>query len=377
MERTKGDYASEARSFEELPYKQPPYDSRNWGHGLHSLCSYQGKLKPAIAHFLVKNFSAAGETVLDPMSGSGSIPLEAFLQGRRALGNDLQELGFILTRAKVEKGTDEEVNIAINNLLDYVEENKGSMDPKAYSDFGFNGKMPEYFNEETYREVLAARTYLISNPCESWAQATVYASLLHILHGNRPYALSRNSHPVTPFAPTGGFEYRPLAPRLKGKVFRSIALPTLDDPIKGIATRQSFDHLPYESEIDVIITSPPFAGSTRFFIANWMRLWMAGWEPGDFTSKRDDFLEYRQKKSFDVYKDFFEHCARWLKPNGRLIMHTGKTKSQDMAEELTARSGGYFKFCHSFDESVVGREKFGIRDQGATLSHQYIFFEKR
>ncbi|HAB52681.1 MAG TPA: hypothetical protein DCE80_11015, partial [Ignavibacteriales bacterium] len=33
----------------ELPQQQEPYASRNWGHNNHSLCSYQGKLKPAIA----------------------------------------------------------------------------------------------------------------------------------------------------------------------------------------------------------------------------------------------------------------------------------------------------------------------------------------
>ncbi|MHC5719531.1 MAG: hypothetical protein ACYTX0_47675, partial [Nostoc sp.] len=39
-----------------LPYKDAPYNSRNWGHNLHSLCSYQGKLKPAIAHWLIREF---------------------------------------------------------------------------------------------------------------------------------------------------------------------------------------------------------------------------------------------------------------------------------------------------------------------------------
>ena len=36
-----------------LPYKQAPYGNRNWGHPWHSLCSYHGKLKPAIAHWIV------------------------------------------------------------------------------------------------------------------------------------------------------------------------------------------------------------------------------------------------------------------------------------------------------------------------------------
>ena len=32
----------------ELPHQRKPFNKRNWGHSRHSLCSYQGKLKPAI-----------------------------------------------------------------------------------------------------------------------------------------------------------------------------------------------------------------------------------------------------------------------------------------------------------------------------------------
>lgn len=51
---------------QELPYCQPPYSKKNWGNPNHSLCSYQGKLKPAIANFLVQTFVPKGGRVLDP-----------------------------------------------------------------------------------------------------------------------------------------------------------------------------------------------------------------------------------------------------------------------------------------------------------------------
>jgi len=44
---------------------------------LHSLCSYQGKLKPGIAYFLVSWFTEPGDTVLDRIAGIGTIPCEA------------------------------------------------------------------------------------------------------------------------------------------------------------------------------------------------------------------------------------------------------------------------------------------------------------
>ena len=35
----------------DLPHQKQPYSKRNWGHPLHSLCSYEGKMKPSLAHF--------------------------------------------------------------------------------------------------------------------------------------------------------------------------------------------------------------------------------------------------------------------------------------------------------------------------------------
>ena len=101
---------------------------------------------------------------------------------------------------------------------------------------------------------------------------------------------------------------------------------------------------------------------------------MAGWAPEDFSHKPASFLEVKQKESMDVYKFFFECCYRWLRPRGRLIMHVGRTASCDMAKELTSRAKENFDVIYSFDEDVSRREKFGLKDQGATTSHQYVFF---
>src|SRR5258708_19140615 len=38
---------------ETVPHQQAPYKARNWGHPLHSACSYQGKMKPSLTHFLI------------------------------------------------------------------------------------------------------------------------------------------------------------------------------------------------------------------------------------------------------------------------------------------------------------------------------------
>jgi len=378
-DRVKAAFKERALAFEKLPYKTEPYSSRNWGHPLHSLCSYQGKLKPAIAHFLVEYFTEVGDTVLDPLSGAGTIPLEAFLNGRKALANDLQELGYILSSAKIAKPYHDKVIKELDRLIKYVNEHSAKVDlsKSKDKDFGMNGKIHEYFEEKNLKEILLARQYMAQNQCNSVERALVYSSLLHILHGNRPYALSRKSHPVMPLKPSGEFEYRNLEERLYAKVARALKSYEGAKSINGAATIGSYENLEFDNEIDAVITSPPFAASTRFYIANWMRLWMVGWQPDDFKTKKFEFLEEKQKKSLGIYRDFFSKAHKWLKPNGKLILHLGKTKKFNMAEELALLCEPFFEVVHTFDEDVAGAEKFGLKDQGATFAHQYLFLIKQ
>jgi len=128
---------------------------------------------------------------------------------------------------------------------------------------------------------------------------------------------------------------------------------------------------------DAIITSPPFADSIRFYSQNWMRLWLCGWEPADFKTAGDKFLDQKQNSNLDVYVDFFDMCARNLKDSGIVILHLGKTKKIDMAEELSARSQDKFETVYFGNESVEALEKHGIKDKGGTTAHQFLFLRKK
>lgn len=321
--------------------------------------------------------------MLDPFSGSGTIPLEARLQGRVAVGNDLQVLAYILTYAKVASVDLEVLNARIDEFLDFVksaEPEQGALE--TASSFGLNGALSEYFHPENLVEIVNARQYIKANLHTLNPElALIFSAFLHILHGNRPYALSRTSHPVTPLKPKGKFEYRDIAPRIIAKLDKAVAACGLPIErggklLEGEASWGSYEAITEDSSIDAVITSPPFAGSTRFYSSNWMRLWAAGWEPEDFHTKKPQFLEEQQRKGLQIYADFFDAAYRWLKPGGRLILHLGKTSKIDMRSELQAISATKFEYVYGFDESVEGAEKFGIRDQGATKFHQFLFLRK-
>lgn len=382
--KNKDAFMNDAQAFmERMPYREAPYSGRNWGHPWHSLCSYHGKLKPAIAHFMIKEFTKPGETVLDPLCGVGTIPLEACLQGRIGIGNDLSELAFIVTKAKLEKPSIEESMLVIDQLSKYLSENvnQGFVDEdiQKYESFGFNGKISTYFHSDTYREILCARRYFVGRIKElSPSEAMVYSCFLHVLHGNRPYALSRNSHPLTPYSPKGDYIYKNVIEHISDKMTSSYGKGDFSDFVLGKAVFGDYNDLVSSGlSVDAIICSPPFADSIRFYMQNWMRLWLCGWETDDYKHAESLFLDQKQKKNFDVYYSFFEMCNAVLKPSGKVILHLGKTDTVDMAEELSQRSQNWFEEIYRGCEDVKSIEKHGIKDKGATVEHQFLFLQKK
>lgn len=390
----RGGVAARARAFaRELPYRERPFSKRNWGHPLHSLCSYQGKLKPSLAHHLLARFTRPGQTVLDPLGGVGTIAFEACLLGRRGISNDVSPVATTCAAAKLGRADPDRVERVLGKLEKALA--RRARGPRS-SLPALNGALESYYHPRTLEEIRRARAFFAAEgivpapgatpaagpaPTADPSGALVLASLLHVLHGNRPYALSRRSHPITPFAPSGPTVERPLVPRLRAKVARALEAPLPAGFVPGLALHGDFRGLGARLDagsVDAIVTSPPFVGSTRFWLANWIRLWFCGWEPADFTEtgRPAEFLEVRQRRSREVYSDFFEVAARLLRPRGLAILHLGATARVDMGRELEALARG-FEVLGLFREDVGDVERHGLTDQGATLAHELLFLRRR
>ena len=365
----------------DLPHQRGEMAKRNWGHSWHSLCSYQGKLKPSIASTLVASLLPAdgGGRFLDPFAGVGTLPLEARLQGHVAFGFDISPAAAVITKAKLGDIDPGEAGDIVSRLEAWLKEPKNTKAPGNSLDaIRFNGPLRDYFNERTMIEIVAARAFFIKHPPTSPTEALVMACLLHVLHGNRPYALSRRSHPITPFAPTGPTEYRSVIEKLNGKLNRALeSAPTSNLPEGRLFDQDATLKWPDEVQnLDAIITSPPFFDSTRFYSANWMRLWFAGWGPEDFDQKPKDFIDERQKHNLDVYEAVFSQSSERLRYGGVMAIHLGKSRKCDMAASLSLIGSKHLNLIDSFAESVDHCESHGFKDKGTVTHHQYLLFRK-
>ncbi|HXW57187.1 MAG TPA: hypothetical protein VEJ67_15670 [Candidatus Cybelea sp.] len=359
----------------DLPHQQGEFGKRNWGHPLHSLCSYQGKMKPSLARHLVRTFAPRGGVMLDPFGGVGTIPFEAALWGIRTFSFEISPAALHISRGKLGSIKPEECARLLDELEDYLTTHEPTLEEqKAAREIRFNGPLPDYFDARTFREILLARRFFLGKPPHTASESLVLASLLHILHGNRPYALSRRSHPITPFAPSGPAEYRGLLEHLRTKINRSFEIGRPSDFVEGRVFRQdATSWWPQEvDQLDAIITSPPFFDSTRFYLANWMRLWFCGWDAVGFKSRPLAFVEERQKQGFEIYESVFRQARERLRPGGVMAMHLGKSRKCDMAKRLAKVAERWFHVADVHAEKVGHCESHGIPDKGGVTAHQFL-----
>jgi RMKL-like, methyltransferase domain len=363
---------------EELPYRAEPFSSRGWGHNLHSLCSYQGKLKPSIAHWLIGRFVPKGGRVLDPLGGVGTIAFEAALSGRQAISNDKSPFAAAVARAKLDPPSMEEALAALRSVEDRLQQVTLNADDHQAAEFGLNAAVADYYHPKTLEEVLKARKVFKHDPGTERGRNFVWACLLHVLHGNRPYALSRRSHSITPFNPTGKREYRGVIEHTERKLRRALNDGLPKSFVPGEALQVDFRDLPRlaDQRFSAIITSPPFAGM-RFDRPNWLRLWFCGWGEREFRLASQSFLEREQLASWDCYQDFFEICKKLLAPRGLLVLHLGSGGSDDMVERLKGLAAEDFVTKGEVTEMLGASERHGLRDKGRTNTHHYFFLQPK
>jgi DNA modification methylase len=361
-------------SLRSLPYKKEAMSARNWGHARHSLCSFPSKMKPALASTLVELFTLPDSVVLDPFGGSATVPFEAALQGRVAISNDLSPLAHAIGSAKLRPPGAGECNHLLAELEATLKEAAASADLSA-----MEPEIHEYFHRRTAREIIAARQYLSASSDNFHSNEPalfVTACLAHILHGNRPYALSRRSHNIIPIPPKGRKEYKPLMPALRAKCDRVLASRLPSSFRAGKARRGDAAELALaDASVDVVITSPPFLGSTHFLRQNRLRNWLLGWSYTEQERRRDDFLEH--KPNLAPYTAILAEMRRVIRPGGLAVFHLGIVKNDNMAELLAPYflDAGFAELGTVW-EGTADLETHGRSDRGSTHTHGMVVLRR-
>lgn len=264
--------------------------SPRWGHSMHTMCSYQGMFPPKLAHYFIQRFTSPGDLVLDPFSGRGTTVLQARVEGRRTVGNDLNPLAYVLTRAKASPPEWS----AVMKAVDQLERRWRRTSRRSVDDAPADIAM--LFHPKTLAQLLFLRSYLFRRPMSRWSREEfmIAGATAGILHGNHrrdgtsqylsismPNTFSMAPGYVRNYIATHGLEQieQDVFDRLRDKLAR-LYLDTVAGAAGKVTHQDAVKLLSSTSvrpaSVDLLLTSPPYLDVVNYGTSNWIRLWWLG-----------------------------------------------------------------------------------------------------
>lgn len=289
-------------------------------HLSHKAHSFPAKFPPQLPRKFILELTNIGDVVLDPMMGSGTTLLEAYLNGRQAIGFDIDPLAMLVAQTKVETFSNSELYVTGRRIL---KEAKKTV--RLYPDLlttqkekRFDLKTLEFLNywftEEVQLELLALLVEIekIENVKVKDFFKVVFSSIIITKTGGvslaldlahtRPHkaktVLLKNGQVISGDenekkrhlikilrSPVDEFEKK-LNQNLRGVIESS---PSNLEPIINFGNAQSMP-LPSNS-VDLIVTSPPYASNAIDYMrAHKFSLVWFGHPIGSLTEKRKTYI---------------------------------------------------------------------------------------
>jgi DNA methylase len=319
------------------------------------MCSYHGMFPAKVAHYFIGRYSKPGEVVLDPFSGRGTTALQAKVDGRRAICNDLNPLAYVLSRAKLEPPTWESAHGFLDVLQrDYLRTTHNAPD--------VSGDIRMLYHDNTLKQICFVRKRLLSTPITEWSseELMVGGALAGIMHG----AWRRDdSSQYLSISMPNTFS---MSPAYVAKFIRENGLKKIDqnvfDCLRNKLARLYVDDISgttgraYHSDasrllsgrslrprsVDLVVTSPPYLQVVNYGTSNWIRLWLLGMdsvgrEQGAGRKQLNEALDHRH--TYGSYCEFMLRTVlgiqRVLKRDGVAVLVIGDVKDPDKEKPLS------------------------------------------
>jgi site-specific DNA-methyltransferase (adenine-specific) len=256
---------------------------------MHTMCSYHGMFPAKLAHYFIQSYSQPGDVVLDPFSGRGTVPLQARMEGRRSISNDLNPLAYVLSRAKANPPTWVSAMDAVK-VLEKKYRRAAQPEPDVSDDIRM------LYHPDTLRQLCYIRKLLLRKSLREWNadELMIAGALAGIMHGARrrdgssqylsismPNTFSMSPSYVEKFIRENNLEppEQNVFNRIRDKLAR-LYLDAIDGPA-GVTFAEDASSLVAGSSVkpnsvNLVVTSPPYLQVVNYGTSNWIRLWLLG-----------------------------------------------------------------------------------------------------
>lgn len=318
---------------------------RRWGHPLHSLCSYFAMFPPHIPRVFIEWLTDLGDVVYDPFCGRGTAPMEACRLGRIGLGSDANPLAYVLTAAKVDPPTLEEVTTRLKTIA-------ATLPTSVRATLPDNIRM--LYSPKVQRQLWWLKNELRVN---DRIDRFILSVILGLMHANyksgspaRGFSISMpNTFSMSPAYVRGYIAEHDLKPpnvdvieMVRAKAER-MCIPgsaacrgrawKADARITGSLT---------EGQAKLVFTSPPYLGVIKYGKYNWIRLWMLGHDPREIDN--DLIATASLSKYLDFMIEVISGLRSVVRPDGYVCLMIGDVTikssgtTQNLAEHVWAHA---------------------------------------
>lgn len=325
-------------------------------HSIHEV-SYRACFKPQLPAFFIDRLTRPGDAVYDPFMGRGTTPLQAALQGRRPIGNDINPLATLLTRPRLAPPS----LAAIERRLAAIPWQNGEIE---------RDDLLVFYHVETLRQICALRRYLAEraplgeepDPVDDWIRMVA----INRLTGHSPGFFSVYSLPPNQ-AVSVEAQAKINAKRSQVPPFRDVAKliskkshalladgapPPHPRPLLGTgeAWRTPFVA---DKSVRLIVTSPPFLDIVHYAGDNWLRTWFAG-----IDARAVKISTHRGEADWtDMVRACLIEFARVVEPGGHVAFEVGEVRGgKVLLERLVWRAAEGLPFERLF--VLVNRQAF-------------------
>jgi site-specific DNA-methyltransferase (adenine-specific) len=275
-----------------------------------------------LAHYFIQRYSGPGDVVVDPFSGRGTVPLQARIEGRNVVCNDLNPLAYVLSRAKANPPSWDEVNAAVDLFEQgYKTTFSGSTDVPD--------DIQMLFHPNSLRQISYLRNDLLRRGLATWSPADymIAGAMAGILHGSHrkdgtsrylsismPNTFSMSPTYVRKFIQENGLKApdQNVFECLRQKLAR-LYLDSVEGPA-GRAHNMDACKLLRSAKlkpgsVDLVVTSPPYLQVVNYGTANWIRLWWLGIEDvgrDGGSGRRSLNAQLDHQHTYETYSRFFD-----------------------------------------------------------------------
>ena len=313
-------------------------------HSLHEI-SYRACYKPQLPRFFIERLTEPSDAVYDPFMGRGTTLLEAWLLGRRPMGNDINPLSRVLLEPRINPPTLE----AVAQRLDCIDLST------AVEEFE---ELEVFYHPNTLRQIIALKEYLLK--LEEEGELDQVDRWIRMVAINRLTGHSNGFFSVYSMPPNQAVsiasqrkinerreqtpDERDIVPRILKKS-SSLLRDYLGSPLTDhdqllsalLTTDEASDVTGIEAgSAQLVVTSPPFLDVVNYQADNWLRCW--------FLDLDSSEIAISQLKNVDDWVAAMTAVMRDLKrivaPGGHVAYEVGEVRGGKLLlEELVLPAG--------------------------------------